>query len=131
MVYEQFEGVFAPIPTPFSLKDQTIDYEFIRRHLEFLKKKGVQGVVVLGTNGEFPSLSIEERKNIISWVTKFKDNLKVIVQTGSSSFVETVGLCDYAIKNGADALLIATPYYYKNINVTSLIDYYIEIFDSF
>ena len=72
MVFKQFEGVFAPIPTPFSPKDRTINFDYIRRHLDFLNDKGAHGVVVLGTNGEFPSLSIEERKNIISWVMKFR-----------------------------------------------------------
>lgn len=127
MVFEQFQGVFAPIPTPFSPKDRTINFEFIRRHLEFLNDKGIHGVVVLGTNGEFPSLSIEERKNIISWILKFKGNLKVIAQTGSSSFVETIALCDYAKELGVDGLLIATPYYFKNIAETCLVEYYIEI----
>lgn len=129
MTFEQFEGVFAPIPTPFSPKDGTINFDFMKRHLEFLNSKGVHGVVVLGTNGEFPSLSIEERKNVISWVMKFKGDLKVIVQTGSSSYVETVGLCDYAKDRGADGLLIATPYYFKNISETRLTDYYLEIFN--
>jgi dihydrodipicolinate synthase/N-acetylneuraminate lyase len=127
MVYQQFEGVFAPIPTPFSPKDRTINFDYIRRHLEFLNEKGIYGVVILGTNGEFPSLSIEERRNIIAWVMKFKRNLKVIAQTGSSSFVETVALCDYAKELGVDGLLIATPYYFKNITETGLIEFYMEI----
>ncbi len=127
MIFEQFEGIFAPIPTPFSMRDRAINFDFIRRHLEFLDEKGVHGVVVLGTNGEFPSLSIEERKNIISWVMKFKRRLKVIAQTGSSSFVETVALCDYAKELGVDGFLIATPYYFKNITETGLVEYYLEI----
>lgn len=127
MVFEQFEGVFAPIPTPFSLKDKAIHFDFIKRHLHFLSDRGVNGIVVLGTNGEFPSLSIEERKNIIAWVMKFRAGLKVIVQTGSSSFVETVGLCDYAREMGADGLLISCPYYFKNIADDALIEYYREI----
>ena len=129
MVYEQFAGVFAPIPTPFSPRDLTINYEFIHQYLTFLKQKGVSGIILLGTNGEFPSLSIEERKNLISWVMKFKDDLKVIVQVGTSSFVDTIGLCDYATEKGADALLIAVPYYYKEISEVGLIDYYFQIFN--
>lgn len=129
MVYEQFEGIFAPILTPFSTKDFTINYDFILRHLEFLQQKGIQGVLVSGTNGEFPSLSIEERKNLISWILKFKGELKIIVQTGTSSFVDTVGLSEYAKEKGADALLIAVPYYFKNITDVGLIDYYIQIFN--
>lgn len=127
MVFEQFAGVFAPIPTPFSPKDRTINFDYIRRHLDFLNEKGVHGAVVLGTNGEFPSLSIEERKNIITWVMKFRGKLKVIAQTGTSSFVETVGLCDYAIELGVDGFLIATPYYFKNITEIGLVEYYFEI----
>ncbi len=127
MVFDQFAGVFAPIPTPFSPKDRGINFDFMRRHIEFLIDKGVHGIVVLGTNGEFPSLSIEERKNVISWVMKFKSNLKVIAQTGSCSFVETVGLCDYAKELGVDGLLIAAPYYFKNISHHGLLEYYFEI----
>ncbi len=127
MVFEQFEGVFAPIPTPFSKTDYSINFEFIKKHIEFLKKNNVNGLVVMGTNSEFPSLSIEERKNILSWVMKFKGNLKVIFQAGSSSIVETVSLCDYARDLGVDGFLIASPYYFKQITETGLIDYYREI----
>ncbi len=129
MVIEQFSGVFAPILTPFSRKDFTIDFDYIRRHLEFLEKKGVTGVLVLGTNSEFPSLSIEERKNIISWVMKFRGQLKVIVQVGTSSFVETIDLSHFAIEKGVDALLICAPYYFKNVTEIGLIDYYFQIFN--
>lgn len=127
MVFEQFEGVFAPIPTPFSQKDKAINFDFIERHLNFLADRNVNGIVVLGTNGEFPSLSIEERKNIIAWIMKFRGGMKVIVQAGSSSFVETVGLCDYAKEMGADGLLISCPFYFKNISDSALIDYFREI----
>lgn len=129
MVFEPFKGIFAPIPTPFSIKDKAINFDLIERHLRFLSERGVNGIVVLGTNGEFPSLSIEERKNIIAWVMKFRADLKVIVQTGTSSFVETVGLCDYAREKGADAFLISCPYYFKNIADHALVDYYCEIFN--
>ena len=128
MIYEQFYGIFPPIPTPFSVKDMSINYKFIQRHLEFLQEKGVQGILISGTNGEFPSLSIQERMDLISWIIKFKSQMKVIVQTGTSSFVETIELSDYAKKKGADALLIATPHYYKNITDNGLAEYYIEIF---
>lgn len=127
MIFEQFEGAYAPIPTPFSPKDRTINFDFIKRHLEFLNDKGINGIVVLGTNGEFPSLSIEERRSIISWVMKFRGHLKVIAQTGTSSFVETVALSDYATELGVEGLLIATPYYFKNISEEGLIAYYLEV----
>lgn len=127
MIFEQFKGAFAPLPTPFSLKERAINFEMIKQHLEFLNARGIQGVVVLGTNGEFPSLSIEERRNVLSWVMKFKGHLKVIAQTGSSSFVETIGLSDFASEIGVDALLISTPYYFKNISTIGLIDYFWEI----
>ena len=129
MVFDQFSGVFAPIPTPFSEKDLTINFDYIRRHLEFLSHKGVDGILVSGTNGEFPSLSIEERKNIISWVMKFKRKLKVLVQVGTSSFVETISLSHYAMEKGADALLVCAPYYFKNFDEIGLIDYYFQIFN--
>ena len=128
MINEKFEGVFAPIPAPFSLNNYTIDFEFIGRHLSFLEEKGINGVLISGTNGEFPSLSIEERKNILSWVKKVRGNLKVIAQTGTSSFVETINLSEYAIQQGVDALLICTPYYFKNISETGLTSYLAEIF---
>lgn len=129
MVIDEFAGVFAPIPTPFSTRDFSIDFEFIRKHLEFLQEKSINGVLVLGTNSEFPSLSIEERKNIIAWVAKFRGNLKMIVQTGTSSFVETIELSNYAIEKGADALLLCAPYYFKNVSELGLIDYYFQIFN--
>ncbi len=128
MVYKDFEGAFAPIPTPFAVNGLSVDYEYIYRHLKFLKERGVSGIVVLGTNGEFPSLSIEERKNVIAWVLKHHGDMKTVVHTGTSSLIETVDLSNYAIEKGADALMITTPYYYKNVNDIDIIDYYMRIF---
>lgn len=58
-------GMAAATITPFGPGGGEIDYSFVEKHLELLGREGAQGVVPVGTNGEFPSLTLEEKKKVI------------------------------------------------------------------
>jgi 4-hydroxy-tetrahydrodipicolinate synthase len=118
--------VAASTPCDKSLK---FDEELYKDVLAYLKAQGADGVVVLGTTGEFPSFSFAERKKIAETAFKNRNGLNIIVSPGTSNFPETLELSKHAEDNGADGLLIVPPFYYKRAKLEGLGKYYSLIFD--
>jgi 4-hydroxy-tetrahydrodipicolinate synthase len=110
-------------------KNLNFDPELYKDVLAYLKEKGADGVVVLGTTGEFPSFSVEERKKIAESAFKHRNGLNIIVSPGTANFPETLELSKHAQENGADGLLIVPPFYYKHPRVEGLTKYFSLIFE--
>src|SRR5712672_3318331 len=110
-------------------KDLKFDPELYKDLLAYLKSQGADGVVVLGTTGEFPSFSFAERKKVAEAAFKNRGGLNIIVSSGTSNFPETIELSKHAEENGADGLLIVPPFYYKRVQTEPLTKYYSMIFD--
>jgi len=110
-------------------KDLKFDPELYKDLLAYLKGQGADGVVVLGTTGEFPSFSFAERKKIAETALKNRNGLNIIVGPGASNFPETLELSKHAEENGADGLLIVPPFYYKHPREEALKKYYSMIFE--
>jgi len=91
-------------------KDLQFDEELYKDLLAYLKASGADGVVVLGTTGEFPSFSMAERKKVAEAAFKHRNGLNIIVCSGTSNFPETIELSLHAEANGADGLLIVPPF---------------------
>ena len=108
-----FKGVGTAIITPFD-KEENIDYKVLRDLVNFQINSGIDSIIVLGTTGETPTLSFEERDKILE--TVFEENNKrvpLIVGTGSNSTKEVCRLNKQAEKYNPDGLLIVNPYYNK------------------
>jgi len=97
--------------------------------LAWFKHNGADGVVVLGTSGEFPSFSVAERKLITETALKNKAGLNVIVGPGTPNIAETIELARHAEDHGADGLLVIPPFYFNNPAVDGLTRYYSMLFD--
>jgi 4-hydroxy-tetrahydrodipicolinate synthase len=110
-------------------KDLKFDEELYKDLLAYLKANGADGVVVLGTTGEFPSFSFAERRKVAEAAFKHRNGLNIIVSSGTSNFPETIELSQHAEANGADGLLIVPPFYYKHPRVDALTRYFTLIFD--
>ena len=110
-------------------KNLNFDEAMYKDVLAYLKENGADGVVVLGTTGEFPSFSTVERKKIAEVAFKNRNGLNIIVSTGTSNFPETIELSQHAAASGADSLLIVPPFYYKHPPREGLVRYYSMIFD--
>src|ERR1700689_231169 len=82
--------------------------------LAWFKHNGADGIVVLGTTGEFPSFSVAERKQIAEVALKNSQGMNMIVGPGTANFAETLELSKHAEANGADGLLVIPPFYYNN-----------------
>lgn len=107
------KGVFAATVTPMSRGGDVIDLGCIGPLLGFLESKGINGIVPLGTTGEFPSISHREKIDLISECASTKGKLKMIVGCGSSSLTEVIELLALAKKKNADGVLVPPPYYFR------------------
>lgn len=119
--------VAAVTPCDSKLK---FDEGIYKEMMPYFKDKGADGVVVLGTTGEYPSFTIAERKRIAETALKHRSGLSIIVQCGTTNFPETIELATHAAANGADGLLCIPPFYYKNPPLEGLTKYYSLIFEA-
>lgn len=110
-------------------KSQRFDPGAFREILAWYKHCGADGVVVLGTSGEFPSFSVAERKQVAEVALKDKHGLNVIVGPGTPNIAETVELSRHAQDHGADGLLVIPPFYFNEPPVEGLTRYYSMLFD--
>jgi len=118
--------VAACTPCDKSLK---FDDGVYKDMMAWFKDQGADGVVVLGTTGEYPSFSVAERKKVAETALKHRNGLLVIVSPGTPNFPETIDLSMHAAANGADGLLIIPPFYYKKPPLEGLTKYYSLIFE--
>lgn len=108
----ELKGAFTALVTPF--KNNQIDQEKFREHIEWQIQQGVNGLVPCGTTGESATMSHEEHKQAIQLcIEQNKGRLPVIAGTGSNNTSEAIELTKYAKEAGADAVLSITPYYNK------------------
>jgi 4-hydroxy-tetrahydrodipicolinate synthase len=109
---EQFAGVSVAIVTP--LKNGEVDYDDLRKLVDWHVSQGTDCLVPVGTTGESPTLSHEEHEKVIGTVVEqARGRIKVMPGTGSNSTREAVRLTKFAKKVGADATLQVGPYYNK------------------
>jgi len=123
---KQLFWVAASTPCDKSLN---FDTELYKDLLAYLKDKGADGVVVLGTTGEFASFSVAERKKIADVAFKNRNGLNIIVSPGTANFPETLELSLHAQENGADGLLVVPPFYYKHPHPEGLTRYFSMLFE--
>ena len=107
-----FTGVCTALVTPFL--NGEINYPMAEVLLQRQIDAGIEAVVLSGTTGEAPTLSDSEKLELISRCKEYAgDTCIIIAGTGSNSTAHTVELSRAAQENGADALLIVSPYYNK------------------
>ncbi len=108
-----FKGCITAMVTPFDEKGG-VDYEGLRQNARFQIENGISGLVPLGTTGESPTISEDERKRVIEAViSEAGKKVHVIPGTGTNSTEKTIKYSKQAEELGADAVLIVSPYYNK------------------
>jgi len=107
-----FRGSFTALVTPF--RDGQLDEKAFRDLVEWQIAEGIHGLVPVGTTGESPTLSHDEHNQVVTWcIDQAKGRVPVIAGAGSNSTQEAIELAQHAEKDGADAVLVVTPYYNK------------------
>jgi len=108
------KGIIPPMVTPLH-DNRTIDVKGLERLIEHILKGGVHGLFILGTTGESPGLSYKLRNEIIELVsTQLKKRVPLLVGITDTSFVESLNLAEKAASVGADAVVLAPPYYFAS-----------------
>ncbi|MEE9400950.1 MAG: dihydrodipicolinate synthase family protein [Dehalococcoidia bacterium] len=108
----EFKGVYPAMVTPLN-KDLEIDENGLRYEVDFLIESHVHGLVALGSSGEFPYLTVDEKKRVIDIVVEQTNGrVPVIVCTSSMGTDEVIQLSRYARDRGADGLMINLPIYF-------------------
>jgi dihydrodipicolinate synthase/N-acetylneuraminate lyase len=115
--------------TPCDARGQ-FDPGAMKAVMEWHQKCGADGVVVLGTSGEFPSFSVAERKLVTETAMKHKGNMNIMVGPGTPNIVETIDLAKHAQSVGADGLLVIPPFYFNQPPTEGLIHYYTQLFEA-
>ncbi len=113
MVQTKFTGLGIALITPFK-EDESVDYDALGRLLDYQLQNGIDYLVVLGTTAETPTLTDDEKTNIIRFVqNKVKGSVPIVLGLGGNctrAVVEKLKNDDFT---GIDAILSVVPYYNK------------------
>jgi 4-hydroxy-tetrahydrodipicolinate synthase len=106
-------GSIVALVTPMT-RDFAIDWRSLAKLIDFHLENGTHGIVVNGTTGESPTVSADERKELISFtLNKVAGKIPVIAGTGSNCTRTTIASTQAAFELGVDACLLVVPYYNK------------------
>ena len=107
-----FTGMATAMVTPMT--GSGVDYEALEKFIEFQIANGINALVAVGTTGESATLSPDERREVIRFtVEKVNGRVPVIAGTGTNNTAHAINYSVAACRDGADALLVVTPYYNK------------------
>lgn len=107
-----FKGSCTAIVTPFN--EHGVDYERLKKNLEFQYENGTSAVVVCGTTGENATHTPNEHDELVRvTVRTVNGRMKVIAGIGSNNTANALRAAEDAKYSGADAVLMVTPYYNK------------------
>ena len=107
------KGSLVAIVTPMH-DDGRLDFDRLRTLIDFHVAEGTDGLVVVGTTGESPTVSFDEHKELIRKAVQFAGGrIPVVAGTGANSTAEAVELTESARQAGASACLSVVPYYNK------------------
>jgi 4-hydroxy-tetrahydrodipicolinate synthase len=120
-------GAFAPVPTPLNTG---VDEDAIKAHLGWLSSEGLDGALILGTNGEFASLSLPERREAAVMAATHRAGLKLLLNVGSCALPEALELTGLAAEEGYDAILLPPPWYWRNAGVAGLAAWFRAVLDA-
>lgn len=106
-------GSIVAIVTPM-FEDGRLDLEGLRKLIDFHVKEGTDGIVIVGTTGESPTVNVDEHCELIRRAVEYSaGRVPVIAGTGGNSTAEAIELTAFAKKVGASASLNVVPYYNK------------------
>ena len=105
------QGSIVAIVTPMHA-DGSLDLPGLRKLIDWHIAEGTDGIVIVGTTGESPTVSVEEHCELIKVaVDHTAKRIPIIAGTGGNSTTEAIELTQYAKNVGADASLLVVPYY--------------------
>jgi 4-hydroxy-tetrahydrodipicolinate synthase len=117
------QGIIPPLVTPLNSYNE-LDTAGLQRLIEHQVSGGVHALFILGTNGEGPSLSYKLRKEFIKKTCELvHSRIPVLVGITDTSFTGSLEITEYAKDVGADAVVVAPPYYFP-VADEEMVDYF-------
>ncbi|CAG9946504.1 unnamed protein product [Clonostachys rosea f. rosea IK726] len=130
-------GIHVPSLTWFkATPEQEVDWDVQRKHLEFLVKSGLHGVVLAGTNGEAVTLTREEKTQLIQLTRKIavesgRGDLPITLGCGGQCTRDVIAETRLAAEAGADfALVLAPSYFHFAMNQDAIVAFFQELADA-
>lgn len=124
-----FKGAGVAIVTPMK-NNEDVNFDKLEEIINWQIEEGTDSIIIAGTTGEASTLSMEEHRQVIKAAVDFtKHRVPVIAGTGSNCTRTAIQLSQEAEEDGADGLLIVTPYYNKATQA-GLVKHYSQIADS-
>jgi 4-hydroxy-tetrahydrodipicolinate synthase len=112
MMPEPFHGAYTVLVTPFTPDGGAVDLPALQRLVAFQIGHGIDGLIPLGSTGEFLSVSREERTAIVeTTVRAAAGRVPVLIGTGAEDTREAVALSREAERLGADGVMVIPPFY--------------------
>jgi 4-hydroxy-tetrahydrodipicolinate synthase len=109
---QQVFGVYVPVVTPFNTAGE-VDLDSYEHYVNNIIKHNIQGLVVNGTTGESPTVTVEELQLLVNTSRELlkASSIPLMVGTGTYDTASTVTRTELAGNLGADAALVVVPYY--------------------
>jgi 4-hydroxy-tetrahydrodipicolinate synthase len=122
-------GVIPAVVTPFGPGGGPVDLDALDAHVAWLHERGVHCIAPLGTNGEGPSLSLDERRAVIERLAAHPSRVALLPGTGATSLPETVALSRFAVERGVAGVLVAPPSFFP-AERDGVVRYYAALLDA-
>lgn len=109
---QQIYGIYVPVVTPFSAAGE-VDLDSYQHYVNNIIGNNIQGLVVNGTTGESPTVTINELQLLVNTSRELLQSttIPLIVGTGTNDTASTIARTELAGNLGADAVLVVVPYY--------------------
>ena len=124
------EGVFAAAVTPLDASGAP-DLAALPKLIDFLAGRGCHGVLLLGTTGEGPSFSVQERMEVVREGLRYRaaawPTLQILAGTGCANLADTIALTRTAFDLGVDAVVTLPAFYYKDVSPAGIASYYEQV----
>ena len=113
MINNKIKGTGVALITPFNI-DYSIDYSALKNIIDFTIRGGVDFLVILGTTGESPVISIKERNELLAFCKDVIDSrVPIVIGLGGNNTLSLIDEIQSIDLNGIDAILSVAPYYNK------------------
>lgn len=117
----------TPVVTVFENDGITPSWEETTKIHDFLIENGMDGLVLMGSTGEFFSMSMETQKAYIDFAAKtLTGRTRIFIGTTRMNLAETIELTNYSVSKGLNEVMIVSPYYFR-LPETSLEEWYSQI----
>ncbi|MFX1286666.1 MAG: dihydrodipicolinate synthase family protein [Promethearchaeota archaeon] len=116
--------------TPFTINGD-IDYGYIRSFIPLLIKGNVETIIICGTTGEGPSVTIAETEQVIQVVSEFQRKIRIILGIFRMNVPEVLNFLNLGEEYQIDGVLLLPPFYFKNLSDDGLFNYFSKVMNKF